>query len=161
MRRTSIAIIALAATLGCGGADEPAAEPTDGDPADPAPAEVTKISIGREKGVVEPVCGSLTASIWTVPVDPSDPLSLDPEDVLVGRVETGGESPATLTAVWKNELGEVVGESSRSIEPGEGAGATEFHLSRPAGWSSGEYALEVWVDGRLVEVRPFAVEAEG
>ncbi|MDX1661391.1 MAG: hypothetical protein R3326_06335 [Gemmatimonadota bacterium] len=147
MRRTSIAIIALAATLGCGGADEPAAERMDGDPADPAPAEVTKIAIGRESGPVT--------------VDPSDPLSLDPEDVLVGRVETGGESPATLTAVWKNELGEVVGESSRSIEPGEGAGATEFHLSRPAGWSSGEYALEVWVDGRLVEVRPFAVEAEG
>ena len=89
-------------------------------------------------------------------VDEKD--SFHPNDTIYVSVETTGTAPeATVTARWKYENGTLVNESTQRIIPA-GAVATEFHLQKPDGFPTGEYKVEILLNGEKVEEKDFEVE---
>ena len=106
--------------------------------------KVTRIDVGR----------SVTADKTIA--EKSD--SFRPADTFYVSVETDGSGPsATLTARWTYQDGQVVDESKQSIAPTGGATVTEFHLSKPDGWPSGGYKVEVLLNGASAGTREFKV----
>lgn len=81
-----------------------------------------------------------------------------PPDTIYVSVETTGTSPgADLTARWTYEDGQVVDETSRTIAP-DGPAVTEFHVSKPDGWPTGEYEVVILLNGQQAERASFRVE---
>jgi hypothetical protein len=84
--------------------------------------------------------------------------SFKPNDTIYASILTGGAAPtATLKARWTYQDGQVVNESTQTIAP-TGDARTEFHLSKPDGWPTGKYKLEVFLNGSSAATRDFAVE---
>ncbi len=85
-----------------------------------------------------------------------------PNDTIYASVKTegGAATGSTLTAVWTYEKDgneARVDSTSLSITP-TGPTATEFHISRPGGLPTGDYHVEVWVDGKSAGTRDFTVK---
>lgn len=81
-----------------------------------------------------------------------------PTDTIYASVATeGAGSGATLMARWLYEDGQVVDESSQSISP-TGLAITEFHISMPNGFPTGDYTVEILLNGERVETESFEVE---
>ncbi len=85
-----------------------------------------------------------------------------PRDTIYASVTTDGApaSGATLTAVWtyKKDGNEArVDSTSLNITP-TGPTATEFHISRPGGFPTGDYSVEVWANGKSAGTRDFTVK---
>ena len=84
--------------------------------------------------------------------------SFKPNDTIYASIVT--ERPAataTLKARWTYQDGQVVNESTQTIAPAGGA-RTEFHISKPDGWPTGKYKLEVFLNGSAAATRDFEVE---
>ena len=80
-----------------------------------------------------------------------------PNDTIYASVATeGAANSATLRARWTFEDGQVVDESTRAIAPNNRE-RTEFHISKPSGWPSGKYKLEVFLDNQPVETKNFEI----
>ena len=85
--------------------------------------------------------------------------TFQPNDTIYASVATeGSASSATLRARWTFEDGQVVDESTRTIASNNRE-RTEFHISKPNGWPTGKYKLEVFLDDRSVETKNFEVRA--
>lgn len=83
--------------------------------------------------------------------------SFRPSETIYVSVETKGTAPsATLKALWTDQDGRLVRESSQTIAP-TGTAITEFHVSNPAGWPKGAYQVEVFLDGSSVQTESFKV----
>lgn len=81
-----------------------------------------------------------------------------PTDTIYASVSTSGTgSGATLTARWTYEDGQVVDETSQTISP-TGPANTEFHISMPEGLPTGEYSVEILLNGQRVETESFDIE---
>jgi hypothetical protein len=80
-------------------------------------------------------------------------------DTIYVSVATEGASPsATLSAKWTyGDAGQLVNEMSETIAP-TGPAATEFHVSKPSGWPTGKYRVEVTLDGTPAGTREFEVK---
>jgi len=84
--------------------------------------------------------------------------SFKPNDTIYASVATEGSAPtATLKAHWTYQDGQVVNESTQTIAP-TGNARTEFHISKPNGWPTGTYKLEVFLNGSSARTRDFNVE---
>jgi hypothetical protein len=84
--------------------------------------------------------------------------SFAPGDTIYASVRSVGAGPGvTLTARWSYQDGQVVEETSQVILP-TGPAATEFHISKPDGWPTGRYKLEVTANGAPVATKEFAVQ---
>ena len=80
-----------------------------------------------------------------------------PNDTIYASVATEGSAASTtVRARWTYQDGQVVNESTRTIAPNKRE-HTEFHISKPDGWPTGKYQLEVFVDDRSVETKKFEV----
>ena len=65
--------------------------------------------------------------------------------------------PGKLTAKWTHlDSDQVVHEESRDLTLA-GDGVTSFQISKPDGWPTGRYKVEVMLDGTLVQTREFDV----
>jgi|SwirhisoilCB2_FD_contig_51_14568457_length_979_multi_3_in_0_out_0_2 hypothetical protein len=85
-----------------------------------------------------------------------------PKDTIYASVMTDGAPPSgsTLTAVWTYTKGgntARVDSTSLNITPA-GPTATEFHISRPSGFPTGDYHVEVWANGKSAGTRDFTVK---
>jgi hypothetical protein len=81
-----------------------------------------------------------------------------PTDTIYASIATDGSAASTsLRALWTYEGGQVVDDSSRTIVP-KNSEHTEFHIAKPDGWPTGDYQLEIFVDGRSVEKKKFEVK---
>jgi hypothetical protein len=85
-----------------------------------------------------------------------------PKDTIYASVKTTGAPAggATLTAVWTYTKGSDsarVDSTSISITPA-GPAATEFHVSRPSGFPTGAYHVEIWANGTSAGTRDFTVK---
>jgi hypothetical protein len=133
--------MALAA---CGKKDEPAPAPAPAPAptAEPAPAPMpagiavssitTGSSIGDDKKV-------------TAAQD-----SFAPSDTMYVSVDTTGSGTATLAAKWTYHKGgqvAVVQEDSMTVTT-TGPETHEFHVSKPDGWPTGDYQVDVMLDGQ-------------
>ncbi|HEY6551829.1 MAG TPA: hypothetical protein VI669_00655 [Vicinamibacteria bacterium] len=109
----------------------------------PAGLKVADIRLGRS-----------IAADKTV-VDTSD--SFRPADTFYVSVRTEGtSSSATLKARWTYEDGQPVDESVQNIAP-SGPAVTEFHVSKPDGWPTGSYKVEVLLNGVSAGHKEFKV----
>jgi hypothetical protein len=83
--------------------------------------------------------------------------SFRPADTFYVSVRTEGTSPgANLKARWTYEDGQPVDESTQSIAP-SGPAVTEFHVSKPDGWPTGSYKVEVLLNGVSAGHKAFKV----
>lgn len=144
MRRQALCMTLLAVVALACGMEEPDGPGAAADSAASGPpVEVTRVTLGVDRDA-----------------GPQG-VFFAPGDDLVARVETRGRAErATLIVDWKGKDGRVIGHSSRSIAP-DGVEVTEFHLTHPDLWPEGSYEFEVWLNGRLVVTRRFAVQGDG
>jgi ABC-type oligopeptide transport system substrate-binding subunit len=81
-----------------------------------------------------------------------------PNDTIYASIVTEGTAAtATLKARWTYQEGQVVNESTQTIAP-TGDARTEFHISKPDGWPTGKYTLEVFLNGSSAVTRNVEVE---
>lgn len=145
----AVVIAASALTIiGCRRDDVPPADSAAAAPAPPAPAMVTTIETGKHidanKRIVD------TASTFA------------PNDTLYVSVVTNNATSSTmLKTVVTFQTGQVVDSSSQAVAPptmAGGSSVTEFHLVKPGGWPTGDYTVEVWLDGQSAGTRTLTVK---
>jgi hypothetical protein len=142
---TLLAIAALAAA-GCRKDEVPPADSVAAAPAPPPMAMVTTIETGKHidanKRIVD------TASTFA------------PRDTLYVSVVTNNATTGTmLKTVVTFQTGQVVDSSSQAVAPttAGGSSVTEFHLVKSGGWPTGDYTVEVWLDGQSAGTRTLTV----
>lgn len=148
--RVKLAVIgvAFAASLaGCKKAAPPPAAPppTTQAPAQPAaPVRVTEVQVGNALGADKRVTAPMT--------------SFSKKDTIFASVVTEGKaSSAELAARWTFQDGQLVNETKRSIAP-SGTEVTEFSIQKTDGWPSGDYKVEIALDGKTVQTATFKVQ---
>ena len=117
----------------------------DGDVADrrqdpTAAVQVTSIELGDEVGADNRV----TAPMTTFATD----------NTIHASVVTDGRG-GTVSTRWTFEDGQVVHTEDKVVPAGEQV--TDFMITNPAGWPTGEYTVEVSVDGQVVDTRTYMV----
>lgn len=123
--------------------------PRGATPAGPtSPATVTRVELGKavdaDKRVTTP----------TTTFAPRDTIHVS---VATSTGNPNASVPATLGAKWTHlDSNQTVHEESRGMTL-SGDGTTEFHISKPDGWPTGRYRVEVTLDGRVVQTRDFEV----
>ncbi|HEX4999313.1 MAG TPA: hypothetical protein VFY29_13885 [Terriglobia bacterium] len=146
----ALAALLFVAFAACGKKEEPAPAPTP-EATTPAPppesvgVNVGEIEVGKAIGDDKKV---------TAPAE-----TFTKNDTIYASIDTTGTGPATLKTTWTFERGgevTVVNEESQTITP-TGPETTEFHISKPTGWPSGDYKLEVFLDGKPVGMKKFKV----
>lgn len=84
--------------------------------------------------------------------------SFKANDTIYASIATVGTAPtAALKARWTYQDGQVVNESTQTIAP-TGDARTEFHISKPDGWPTGKYKLEVFLNGSSAATKDFEVQ---
>lgn len=106
--------------------------------------KVTDIDVGRSVGADKTIG------------DKTD--SFRPADTFYVSIQTEGSSPsATLTVRWTYQDGQMVDESRQTIASSGGAAVTEFHVSKPDGWPTGGYKVEVLLNNVSAGTKDFRV----
>ena len=158
-RALAVALLGTLALAACK-KDEPAVvtppastEPAPLPPVDtPAPAtpsaSVTSIELGNAVGadmrVTTPMSTFATGdtihvSIATATADPAATV------------------PASLGVRWTHlDSNQLVHEETRQVNL-NGSGVTEFQISRPDGWPTGRYRVDITLDGAAAQSREFEV----
>ena len=152
------AMIGSAALVGCKKKEEPAplppaAETTPAPMPAPAPmaatASVNNVDLGNAVGADMRV---------TAPMS-----TFAPKDTIYAAVTTGTSDPAAsvagkLGAKWTHmDSNQTVHEETKDLTFA-GDGVTDFQISKPDGWPTGKYKLEIMLDGAVVQTREFEVK---
>jgi hypothetical protein len=121
----------------------------------------------REQETTPPVSSPIVFRVTTVElgkaIDPGKRVTAHattfaPGDTIYTSVVSEGAAPeVSISTRWTYEDGQVVDESTQVIAPA-GPAATEFHISKPDGWPSGRYKLEVSANGQPVATKEFSVQ---
>lgn len=154
-RTLALALVATLALAGC--KKEEAAPPPVVTPAPaPAPAPTPVTATAAVTSVVLGNAPDASGQVSTPVVE------FAATDAITASITTSTSDPAatvsgTLTAKWLYEDGQVVNEQSQAFGF-TGPGVTNFKISRPDGWPSGGYKVEVLLDGTQVESREFTVK---
>jgi hypothetical protein len=80
-----------------------------------------------------------------------------PTDSIYASVETVGSGHATLAAKWTYNGGQTVHEDSKALDA-MGAQTTAFMISKPDGFPTGNYKVEISLDGQPVASKDFSVK---
>ena len=151
------AMLGSAALVGCKKKEEPAPPPSAETAPAPAPApapmpttaSVNSVDLGNAVGADMRVTAPMT--------------SFAPKDTIIAAVATGTSDPAAsvagkLGAKWTHvDSSQVVHEESKDITFA-GDGVTDFQISKPDGWPTGKYKVEISLDGAVVQTREFEVK---
>ena len=152
------AMIGSAALAGCKKKEEPAPLPPAAETAPapmPAPApmaataSVNSVDLGNAVGADMRV---------TAPMS-----TFAPKDTIYAAVTTGTSDPAAsvagkLGAKWTHvDSNQTVHEETKDLTFA-GDGVTDFQISKPDGWPTGKYKVEIMLDGAVVQTREFEVK---
>ncbi len=151
-------LIGSAAMVGCKKKEEPAPmPPVASEPAATAPApmpaaaataSVTCVDLGNAVGADMRVAAPMG--------------TFAPKDTIHAAVMTATSDPAAsvagkLGAKWTHvDSNQVVHEDSKDLTFA-GDGVTDFQISKPDGWPTGKYKVEIMLDGNVVQTREFEV----
>jgi hypothetical protein len=86
-----------------------------------------------------------------------------PKDTIYAAVSTGTSDPAAsvsskLGAKWTHvDSNQTVHEESKDLALA-GDGVTDFQISKPEGWPTGKYKVEIMLNGAVVQTREFDVK---
>ena len=142
-KKISLALCAALVVVAAGCGSKPANPGTTGTTGTTA-LKVTDVTLGRAIGGDKAV------------TDKTD--NFRPNDTIYASVVTEGTATSTsLRARWTYSDGQVVNETTQNIAP-SGRTTTEFHIAKPDGWPTGNYQVEVFVDGRSAETKKFEVK---
>lgn len=152
------AMIGSAALVGCKKKEEPAPLPPVAETASapmpaPAPMAATASVNGVDLGNAVGADMRVTAPMST----------FAPKDTIHAAVSTGTSDPAAsitgkLGAKWTHvDSNQTVHEESRDLTFA-GDGMTDFQISKPDGWPTGKYKVEIMLDGAVVQTREFEVK---
>jgi len=136
---------------------------------EPVPAPTPPVSTSPEP--VAPAAPAVAASVTAVDlgnaVDADNRVSAPgasfaPGDTIYAAVTTATNDPvatvpATLAAHWTYQDGQTVSQDSRQLNL-TGPGTTTFHISKPDGFPTGRYRVDISLDGNLVQSREFEVK---
>jgi hypothetical protein len=135
---------------GCSKKEEPqpppAAPATAPAPSPPAGVSAGTISLGKSIGSDKKISA------------PAEAFAKN--DTIYVSVETVGTGTATLKAKWTYSKGgksTVVKDDSQTIMP-TGPATSEFHISKPDGWPSGDYHVELALDDKAIGEKSFTVK---
>jgi hypothetical protein len=141
---TSILALTLAAVLSAACAKSSENPGTTGTTGTGAGVSVSRVDLGRSLNADKSINGNTD--------------SFKPNDTVYASIATeGAAARATLKARWTYQDGQVVNDSTQTIAP-TGDARTEFHISKPDGWPSGKYKLEVFLNDSSAATRDFEVE---
>jgi hypothetical protein len=153
MKLTLAFIAAVALTLtGCNKKTETAPPKTVESPTvttTPSPAAAVTVSSVTLGNAINPQKQVVTAS---------DTFAKG--DTIYASVNTTGSGSSTLKAKWTyNANGQdvLVSESTQPINA-TGPASTEFHVSKPDGWPTGDYKVEITASGNSPTTRTFTVK---
>jgi hypothetical protein len=125
----------------------PAAAPAAAPAAPAVPIKVVSLVIGKSVGADNKVAGEADTFA------PGEPVN-------AGVGTTGGSPAAKLTARWasvsRNGAEKPAGEETKTIAP-TGDAVTVFQLVRPGGLATGDYKIEILLDGTSVATKAFRV----
>jgi hypothetical protein len=140
---TAILALTLAAVLSAACTKSSENPGTTGTSGTRVGVRVSHIDMGRSLAVDKTIAGNTD--------------SFKPNDSIYASIATEGTAPtATLKARWTYQDGQIVSESTQTIAP-TGDARTEFHVSKPDGWPTGKYKLEVLLNGSSAATRDFEV----
>jgi hypothetical protein len=151
-----VALLGSIAIVGCK-KNEPAVAtpPPASEPASlpPAPAPMASASVtGVELGTA--VDGNMMVSAPTSTFKPADTIHAS---VSTLSSDPAASVPTSLGVKWTHvDSNQVVHEETKQINV-SGTGATDFHISKPDGWPTGRYKVDVMLDGATVQSREFEV----
>ena len=152
------AMLGSAALVGCKKKEEPAPLPPAAETtpapmpapaAMPATASVNSVDLGNAVGADMRVTAPMT--------------TFAAKDTIYAAVGTGTSDPAAsvtgkLGAKWTHvDSNQTVHEESKDITFA-GDGVTDFQISKPDGWPTGKYKVEISLDGAVVQTREFEVK---
>ena len=151
------AMLGSAALVGCKKKEEAAPPPSAETAPAPAPApapmpttaSVNSVDLGNAVGADMRVTAPMT--------------SFAPKDTIIAAVATGTSDPAAsvagkLGAKWTHvDSSQVVHEETKDITFA-GDNVTDFQISKPDGWPTGKYKVEISLDGAVVQTREFEVK---
>lgn len=154
MKKLHTGVLMLALTVGVFGckneapppAPAPAPQAQVQTPSAPAPVAVANVALGKALGPDKKIAS------------PTDAFAKD--DTIYAVVETTGTGTATLRAKWTYHRGDqtaAVNESSQTISA-SGPAASEFHISKPDGWPTGDYQVEISLNDKPVSTKKFVVK---
>jgi len=86
--------------------------------------------------------------------------SFEKKDTIYASVDTTGIGTVKLKAHWTYRKGgkeSLVKEDTQMIAP-VGAASSEFHISKPGGWPSGDYQVAILVDDKSAQTKTFTVK---
>lgn len=95
---------------------------------------------------------------------PAPMTSFAPMDAIYVAVSTSTSDPAAsvpgkLSVKWTHvDSNQTVHEESRDVTFA-GNGVTDFQINKPDGWPTGNYQVEISLNGTLVQTRSFQVQA--
>jgi hypothetical protein len=142
------------ALVGCKKKEEPvitppAAETPAPAPTEPAPAPaattttVSSVDLGNAIGADNKIASPISTFATS--------------DKIYASVASDGPNAGKLSAKWSHlDSNQTVHEESKDIPAG--AQVTQFEISKPDGWPTGKYKLEVSLDGAVVQTREFEVK---
>ena len=151
-----VAVLCTVALAGCKKKEAPAVTPppaAEPAPMPPAPAmaataSVTSIDLGNAVGADMKVASPMT--------------TFGTKDTIHASIATSTSDamatvPGKLGVKWSHvDSGQVVHEESRDVNF-TGNGNTDFMITKPDGWPTGKYKVEVSLDGAVVQTREFEV----
>lgn len=119
-------------------ATEPAPMPTAN------PVSVTMVDLGNAIGADNKVTAMMT--------------TFGTKDTIYTSVATDGlATNAPLTAKWTYQDGTTVGTETKTLNT-TGPTVTEFHATKPSGWPTGKYKVEISLNDMLVQSKEFEVK---
>jgi len=124
---------------------QPPAVSAPSNPAAPPAARVTAIDLGNAIAAD----GRVTAGAAKTIFAPTDTIYVS---VLTDQPPAGAE----LSARWTFEDGQLVSEGREQLTSSN-SNATEFHISKPDGWPTGRYRVEIALNGQPSGQREFEV----
>lgn len=163
------ALVSALALSACGKKDE-SASPSPGMPPSstaptmtPAPAPAPSSTAG-----MAPASSATTAAVTlnTVElgstVDANNKIlasgtSFAPKDTIYASVDTSGNGAATVSAKWTYQDGQTVHEDSKTINA-MGPETTAFMISKPGGLPTGNYKVDIALNGNQVASKDFTVK---
>ncbi|MFD0739646.1 hypothetical protein ACFQZQ_10185 [Lysobacter koreensis] len=124
-------------------ATEPAPMPAPM-PTTTAPVSVTMVDLGNAIGPDNKVTTMMT--------------TFGTKDTIYTSVATDGTATnVPLTAKWTYQDGQTVGTETKTLNT-TGPTVTEFHATKPSGWPTGKYTVEISLNGMLVQSKQFEVK---
>ena len=80
-------------------------------------------------------------------------------DTIYAAVKTEGASAgAKLDAKWTYNNGQLVKEDSQNISPSGGEVRHEFHITKATAWPTGNYKVEILLDGVSAGTKDFSIK---